>query len=124
VCVKLGVSTPQIPVSVPQCDFFVIAALTNASSSHFVPQIPSGGLTEMCRKPLPSCNINTVSDWLTSIGLPMYASSLAAAGVDTLSRAALLTESGAWEAGVRDEKHARRLVSEARLVGSHRAAQS
>ncbi|XP_056283885.1 SAM and SH3 domain-containing protein 1a isoform X4 [Pseudoliparis swirei] len=86
--------------------------------------IPSGGLTEMCRKPLPSCNINTVSDWLTSIGLPMYASSLAAAGVDTLSRAALLTESGAWEAGVRDEKHARRLVSEARLVGSHRAAQS
>uniref|UniRef100_A0A8C3G255 SAM and SH3 domain containing 1a n=1 Tax=Cyclopterus lumpus TaxID=8103 RepID=A0A8C3G255_CYCLU len=86
--------------------------------------IPSGGLTEMCRKPLPSGNINTVSDWLTSIGLPMYATSLAAAGVDTLSRVALLTESGVREAGVRDERHARRLVSEARLVGSHRAVQS
>ncbi|XP_075940856.1 SAM and SH3 domain-containing protein 1a isoform X3 [Anarhichas minor] len=86
--------------------------------------IPSGGLTEMCRKPLPSGNINTVSDWLTSIGLPMYATSLAAAGVDTLSRVASLTESGVWEAGVRDERHARRLVSEARLLGSHRAAQS
>ncbi|XP_054474320.1 SAM and SH3 domain-containing protein 1a isoform X2 [Anoplopoma fimbria] len=86
--------------------------------------IPSGGLTEMCRKPLPSGNINTVSDWLTSIGLPMYATSLAVAGVDTLSRVALLTESGVWEAGVRDERHARRLVSEARLVGSHRAVQS
>ncbi|XP_078130242.1 SAM and SH3 domain-containing protein 1a isoform X5 [Sander vitreus] len=86
--------------------------------------IPSGGLTEMCRKPLPSGNISTVSDWLTSIGLPMYATSLVAAGVDTLSRVALLTESGVWEAGVRDERHARRLVSEARLVGSHREVQS
>ncbi|XP_031178459.1 SAM and SH3 domain-containing protein 1a isoform X2 [Sander lucioperca] len=86
--------------------------------------IPSGGLTEMCRKPLPSGNISTVSDWLTSIGLPMYTTSLVAAGVDTLSRVALLTESGVWEAGVRDERHARRLVSEARLVGSHREVQS
>lgn len=85
---------------------------------HCVTQIPSGGLTEMCRKPLPSGNISTVSDWLTSIGLPMYATSLAAAGVDTLSRVASLTESGVWEAGVRDERHARRLVSEARLVQS------
>ncbi|XP_059211714.1 SAM and SH3 domain-containing protein 1a isoform X5 [Centropristis striata] len=86
--------------------------------------IPSGGLTEMCRKPLPSGNISTVSDWLTSIGLPMYATSLVAAGVDTLSRVASLTESGVWEAGVRDERHIRRLVSEARLVGSHREVQS
>ncbi|XP_039980551.1 SAM and SH3 domain-containing protein 1a isoform X2 [Xiphias gladius] len=86
--------------------------------------IPSGGLTEMCRKPLPSCNISTVSDWLISIGLPMYAPSLAAAGVDTLSRVALLTESSVWEAGVRDQRHARRLVSEARLVSAHREVQS
>lgn len=81
--------------------------------------IPSGGLTEMCRKPLPSGNISTVSDWLVSIGLPMYAASLAAAGVDSLSHVALLTESSVWEAGVRDERHARRLVSEARLVGTN-----
>ncbi|XP_033999605.1 SAM and SH3 domain-containing protein 1a isoform X3 [Trematomus bernacchii] len=86
--------------------------------------IPSGGLTEMCRKPLPSANISTVSDWLTSIGLPMYATPLAAAGIDTLRGVALLTESGVWEAGVRDERHARRLVSEARLVGAHREGQS
>lgn len=86
--------------------------------------IPSGGLTEMCRKPLPSGNINTVSDWLTSIGLPMYTTSLMAAGVDTLSRVALLTESSVWEAGVRDDKHARRLVTEARLVSTHRQMQS
>lgn len=86
--------------------------------------IPSGGLTEMSRKPLPSSNISTVSDWLTSIGLPMYTSSLAAAGVNTLSQLALLTESSVWEAGVRDERHARRLVSEARLVNAHREVQS
>lgn len=78
----------------------------------------------MCRKPLPSGNISTVSDWLTSIGLPMYTASLAAAGIDTLSRVALLTESSVWEAGVRDERHARRLVSEARLVNAHREVQS
>ncbi|XP_073349295.1 SAM and SH3 domain-containing protein 1a isoform X2 [Pagrus major] len=86
--------------------------------------IPSGGLTEMCRKPAVSGNISTVSDWLTSIGLPMYTTLLAAAGIDTLSRVALLTESSVWEAGVRDERHARRLVSEARSVGAHREVQS
>ncbi|XP_071374980.1 SAM and SH3 domain-containing protein 1-like isoform X2 [Centroberyx affinis] len=86
--------------------------------------IPSGGLTEMCRKPLSSGNISTVSDWLISIGLPMYAAPLAAAGVDTLSRAALLTESSVLKAGVRDERHARRLVSEAQLVPAHREVQS
>uniref|UniRef100_UPI0037E96D17 SAM and SH3 domain-containing protein 1a isoform X2 n=1 Tax=Semicossyphus pulcher TaxID=241346 RepID=UPI0037E96D17 len=86
--------------------------------------IPSGGLTEMCRKPLPSGNISTVSDWLTSIGLPMYTTSLAAVGIDTLSRVALLTDSSVWEAGVRDERHVRRLLSEARLVSAHREVQS
>ncbi|XP_068609706.1 SAM and SH3 domain-containing protein 1a [Brachionichthys hirsutus] len=85
--------------------------------------IPSGG-TEMCRKHLPSGSISTVSDWLVSIGLPMYASSLAAAGVDTLSRVASLTESNAWEAGVRDERHVRRLIGGARLVKTQRVAQS
>lgn len=88
------------------------------------PQIPSGGLTEMCRKPLPSGNVSTVSDWLVSIGLPMYAAPLAAAGVDSLGRVAALTERGAREAGVRDERHARRLLGEARRVRTHREAQT
>nr|XP_061785738.1 SAM and SH3 domain-containing protein 1-like isoform X2 [Nerophis lumbriciformis] len=78
--------------------------------------IPSGGLTEMCRRPAPSGNINTVSDWLVSIGLPMYASSLAAAGVNSVSGVASLTESGARGAGVRDERHARRMIGEARAA--------
>lgn len=78
----------------------------------------------MCRRPQPSGNISSVSDWLTSIGLPMYASSLAAAGVDTLGRVSSLTESGAREAGVRDERHLRRLVGEARLVGTERVGLS
>ncbi|XP_041831887.1 SAM and SH3 domain-containing protein 1a isoform X1 [Melanotaenia boesemani] len=86
--------------------------------------IPSGGLTEMCRKPSSLGNISTVSDWLISIGLPMYTPSLAAAGIDTLSRVALLTESNVWEAGVRDERHARRLLSEARLINLQKEVQS
>lgn len=89
-----------------------------------VAQIPSGGLTELCRRPQPSANISSVSDWLTSIGLPMYASSLAAAGVHTLSGVTWLTESGAREAGVRDERHLRRLVGEARLVGTEQVGPS
>ncbi|XP_041716256.2 SAM and SH3 domain-containing protein 1 isoform X3 [Coregonus clupeaformis] len=86
--------------------------------------IPFGGLTEMCRKPLSAGHVSTVSDWLVSIGLPMYASPMAAAGYDTLGRVSSLTESGVWEAGVRDERHVRRLVSEARLVSAHRDGQS
>ncbi|KAL3979727.1 lymphocyte antigen 6 complex locus protein D/E/G6/H [Sarotherodon galilaeus] len=86
--------------------------------------IPSGGLTEMCRKPPTLGNVSTVSDWLISIGLPMYSTTLATAGIDTLSRVALLTESSVWEAGVQDERHVRRLISEARLVHAHREVQS
>lgn len=82
--------------------------------------IPSGGLTEMARKPLSPTHVSTVTDWLVSIGLPMYASPLAAAGYDTLGHVSSLTESGVWEVGVRDERHARRLVNEARLVAGHR----
>ncbi|XP_045067165.1 SAM and SH3 domain-containing protein 1-like isoform X5 [Coregonus clupeaformis] len=86
--------------------------------------IPFGGLTEMCRKPLSPGHVSTVSDWLVSIGLPMYATPLEKAGYDTLGHVSSLTESGVWEAGVRDERHARRLVSEARLVSAPRDAQS
>ncbi|XP_038818245.1 SAM and SH3 domain-containing protein 1-like [Salvelinus namaycush] len=86
--------------------------------------IPFGGLTEMCRKPLSPGHVSTVSDWLVSIGLPMYATPMAAAGYDTLGRVSSLTESSVWEAGVRDERHVRRLVSEARLVSAHRDGQS
>ncbi|XP_014867839.1 PREDICTED: SAM and SH3 domain-containing protein 1-like isoform X6 [Poecilia mexicana] len=86
--------------------------------------IPSGGLTEMSRKPVNLGNISTVFDWLVYIGLPMYGPSLAAVGVDTLSRVASLTESSLRDAGVRDERHTRRLISEARLVNAHRGAQS
>lgn len=100
------------------------SGVNNNLLSNCVTQIPSGGLTEMCRRPLLSGHISTVSDWLISIGLPMYATSLAAVGIDTLSRVALLTEGRAWEAGVRDERHARRLVSEARLVSAQREVQS
>uniref|UniRef100_A0A3P9A898 SAM and SH3 domain containing 1a n=1 Tax=Esox lucius TaxID=8010 RepID=A0A3P9A898_ESOLU len=86
--------------------------------------IPFGGLTEMCRKPLSPGHVSTVSDWLVSIGLPMYATPLVAAGFGTLGCMSSLTESAVWEAGVRDERHARRLVSEARFVSDHRDAQS
>lgn len=79
---------------------------------------------EMCRKPPTLGNVSTVSDWLISIGLPMYSTTLATAGIDTLSRVALLTEGSVWEAGVRDERHVRRLISEARLVHAHREVQS
>ncbi|CAL8317099.1 unnamed protein product [Merluccius merluccius] len=80
--------------------------------------IPSGGLTELCRKPPSPNSASSLSDWLVSIGLPMYGEALAAAGCETPGRVASLTEVGLQDAGVRDERHARRLAREARAVAA------
>lgn len=77
--------------------------------------IPSGGLTEICRKPLsPGC-VSSVSDWLVSIGLPMYASALAEAGFSTLGQVPSLSPTCLQEAGITEERHISKLVSAARL---------
>uniref|UniRef100_A0A3B4BVR4 SAM and SH3 domain containing 1a n=1 Tax=Pygocentrus nattereri TaxID=42514 RepID=A0A3B4BVR4_PYGNA len=86
--------------------------------------IPSGGLTDMCRKPMSSVHLSSVSDWLVSIGMPMYSDLLLAAGYDTLSQLSTLTEAGVREAGLQEERHIRRLLSEARLVTAYSAMQS
>ncbi|KAL6485802.1 hypothetical protein MHYP_G00051940, partial [Metynnis hypsauchen] len=86
--------------------------------------IPSGGLTDMCRKPVSSVHLSSVSDWLVSIGMPMYSDLLLAAGYDTLSQLSTLTEAGVREAGLQEERHIRRLLSEARLVTAYSAMQS
>ncbi|XP_066557125.1 SAM and SH3 domain-containing protein 1 isoform X3 [Amia ocellicauda] len=78
--------------------------------------IPFGGLTEMCRKSLSPGHVNTVSEWLVSIGLPMYINSFTAAGYDTLHQIACLTETEFWEAGVKEKRHIHRLLVAARLV--------
>ncbi|KAM9666027.1 SAM and SH3 domain-containing protein 1 [Trichechus inunguis] len=77
--------------------------------------IPSGGLTEICRKPLsPGC-VSSVSDWLISIGLPMYASALTEAGFSTLSQVPSLSHTCLQEAGITEERHISKLISAARL---------
>uniref|UniRef100_A0A2K5Q1G8 SAM and SH3 domain-containing protein 1 n=1 Tax=Cebus imitator TaxID=2715852 RepID=A0A2K5Q1G8_CEBIM len=77
--------------------------------------IPSGGLTEICRKPVsPGC-ISSVSDWLISIGLPMYASTLSTAGFSSLSQVPSLSHTCLQEAGITEERHIRKLLSAARL---------
>ncbi|XP_023044195.1 SAM and SH3 domain-containing protein 1 [Piliocolobus tephrosceles] len=77
--------------------------------------IPSGGLTEICRKPVsPGC-ISSVSDWLISIGLPMYTSTLSTAGFSTLSQVPSLSHTCLQEAGITEERHIRKLLSAARL---------
>lgn len=77
--------------------------------------IPSGGLTEICRKPLsPGC-VSSVSDWLISIGLPMYASALTEAGFSTLGQVPTLSHTCLQEAGITEERHISKLVSAARL---------
>nr|XP_033792469.1 SAM and SH3 domain-containing protein 1 isoform X2 [Geotrypetes seraphini] len=78
--------------------------------------IPSGGLTEMCRKPVsPGC-ITSVSDWLISIGLPMYISPLAEAGINTLSQVPSLSQTHLQDAGIQEERHQNILLAAARLV--------
>nr|XP_045014529.1 SAM and SH3 domain-containing protein 1 isoform X3 [Jaculus jaculus] len=77
--------------------------------------IPSGGLTEICRKPLsPGC-IASMSDWLISIGLPMYTSTLSDAGFSMLSQVPSLSHTCLQEAGITEERHIRKLISAARL---------
>lgn len=72
----------------------------------------------MCRKPASPVHVNSVSDWLVSIGMPMYCAPLMAAGFDTLGRVSSLNEASAREAGLKAEHHIRILLSEAQLVAA------
>ncbi|NXU54285.1 SASH1 protein, partial [Turnix velox] len=77
--------------------------------------IPSGGLTEICRKPVSPGLIASVSDWLISIGLPMYSSLLTEAGFNTLSKVPSLSQTCLQEAGITEERHISKLLAAARL---------
>ncbi|NWY65475.1 SASH1 protein, partial [Erithacus rubecula] len=77
--------------------------------------IPSGGLTEICRKPVSPGLITSVSDWLISIGLPMYASLLTEAGFNTLSKVPSLSQTCLQKAGITEERHISKLLAAARL---------
>ncbi|MCI4395825.1 hypothetical protein PGIGA_G00196490 [Pangasianodon gigas] len=86
--------------------------------------IPSGGLTDMCRKPMSPVHLSSISDWLVSIGMPMYSDLLLAAGYDTLGHLSALTEAAVRKAGLQEERHIRRLLNEARLITANNASQS
>lgn len=88
------------------------------------PQIPSGGLTDMCRKLVSPVHLSSISNWLVSIGMPMYSDLLLAAGFDTLGRLSALTEAAVRKAGLQEDRHIRRLLSEARLITANSASQS
>ncbi|NWJ04100.1 SASH1 protein, partial [Crypturellus undulatus] len=77
--------------------------------------IPSGGLTEICRKPVSPGLITSVSDWLISIGLPMYSSTLIEAGFNTLSKVPSLSQTCLQESGITEERHISKLLTAARL---------
>ncbi|XP_016351785.1 SAM and SH3 domain-containing protein 1-like [Sinocyclocheilus anshuiensis] len=86
--------------------------------------IPSGGLTDMCRKPVSPVHVSSVSDWLVSIGMPMYSAPLLAAGFDTLDHVSSLNEAKVREAGLKQDHHIRILLSEAQLVTASSSGQS
>ncbi|NXR55734.1 SASH1 protein, partial [Hippolais icterina] len=77
--------------------------------------IPSGGLTEICRKPVSPGLITSVPDWLISIGLPMYSSLLTEAGFNTLSKVPSLSQTCLQKAGITEERHINKLLAAARL---------
>uniref|UniRef100_A0A8C3P8C1 SAM and SH3 domain-containing protein 1 n=1 Tax=Chrysemys picta bellii TaxID=8478 RepID=A0A8C3P8C1_CHRPI len=77
--------------------------------------IPSGGLTEICRKPVSPGHITSITDWLVSVGLPMYSSSLTEAGFNTLSKVPSLSQTCLQEAGITEERHISKLLAAARL---------
>ncbi|XP_050807560.1 SAM and SH3 domain-containing protein 1 [Gopherus flavomarginatus] len=77
--------------------------------------IPSGGLTEIYRKPVSPGHITSITDWLVSIGLPMYSGSLTEAGFNTLSKVPSLSQTCLQEAGITEERHINKLLAAARL---------
>ncbi|XP_018120795.1 SAM and SH3 domain-containing protein 1 isoform X2 [Xenopus laevis] len=79
--------------------------------------ILSGGLTEICRKPVSPRHISSVTDWLVSVGLPMYARPLAEAGITTLSTLPSLSQTHLQRAGIKEERHINKLLS-ARMIKS------
>uniref|UniRef100_A0A672PP47 SAM and SH3 domain containing 1a n=1 Tax=Sinocyclocheilus grahami TaxID=75366 RepID=A0A672PP47_SINGR len=86
--------------------------------------IPSGGLTDMYRKPVSPVHVSSVSDWLMSIGMPMYSAPLLAAGFGTLDHVSSLNQAKAREAGLKEDHHIRILLSEAQLVTASSSGQS
>ncbi|XP_017949777.1 SAM and SH3 domain-containing protein 1 isoform X5 [Xenopus tropicalis] len=80
--------------------------------------ILSGGLTEICRKPVSPRHISSVTDWLVSVGLPMYARPLAEAGITTLSTLPSLSLTHLQKAGIKEERHINKLLSATRILKS------
>ncbi|XP_077342822.1 SAM and SH3 domain-containing protein 1 isoform X7 [Lithobates pipiens] len=78
--------------------------------------IPSGGLTEICRKPISPGHISSVSDWLISIGLPMYACPLLEAGFTTLNKVPALSQTHLRGIGIKEERHINKILEAARLI--------
>lgn len=78
----------------------------------------------MCRKPVSPVHASSVSDWLVSIGMPMYSAPLLAAGFETLDHVSSLNEVKARKAGLKEDHHIRILLSEAQLVTASSSEQS
>ncbi|XP_063299396.1 SAM and SH3 domain-containing protein 1 isoform X3 [Pelobates fuscus] len=78
--------------------------------------IPSGGLTEICRKSVSPGHISSVTDWLVSIGLPMYGQVLTEAGFTTLSKVPTLSQTHLQGAEIKDERHIAKLLRAAGLI--------
>ncbi|KAM5163493.1 SAM and SH3 domain-containing protein 1 isoform 3-T3 [Mantella aurantiaca] len=78
--------------------------------------IPSGGLTEICRKPVSPGHISSVSDWLISIGLPMYVCPLLEAGFTALNKVPALSQTHLRGIGIKEERHINKILGAARLI--------
>ncbi|XP_018414888.1 PREDICTED: SAM and SH3 domain-containing protein 1 [Nanorana parkeri] len=78
--------------------------------------IPSGGLTEICRKPVSPGHISSVSDWLISIGLPMYTRPLLEAGFTSLNKVPALSQTHLRGIGIKEERHINKILGAARLI--------
>ncbi|XP_048829789.1 LOW QUALITY PROTEIN: SAM and SH3 domain-containing protein 1 [Brienomyrus brachyistius] len=84
--------------------------------------IPLGGVTELGKRAPSAGQISTTTDWLVSIGLPMYVRSFTQAGFTSLEQVSLLTEPHVLRLGVKDERHVQLLLGAANLLrtqGAH-----
>lgn len=87
------------------CSFFSLVFIF-----FFSLQVPCN-VSELDFKLDPVGNLNCLSDWLTSLGLPMYINSLAEVQCDDMASMPYLEERHFQFAGISDLRHMRRLLA-------------
>lgn len=92
---------------------------TNALQMRGHRAVPNDFLGDSCLDPVLEANYNSVTDWLVSLGLPMYDNLLKLAGYNHLSRVATIRTTDLQDCGITNAQHIRLLTSAISVLHLH-----